>query len=612
MRFLHLAGPALVAAAVAQRAAGAVRRCSRGRQLAVRLLRPLFDAAWLDESPRRRSILIAAGVAWLAVVLATLSCHEFSRDEVRALSIAIAAPSLVELPELLRDEGHPVVWYALLRLLHGILGTKALPVASILVAAAAVAIFLARSPFPLGLRLLFVFSALPLYEYSVMARNYGVSMLIMFAYAAVYPRRRGWPLVLAGLIALLANTNVHSALLAGILALLWLCDEIGMGRPTAPRLRRLGLAAAVVLAGGVFAMKTVLPDERSVVTSAVHAGGAAARRPLFLTAAWLPTLAMKNALPRPEANRLGVPRNWLILSMTSLLVLGLMTRIPLALGLLAAVLAFGIWSALGYPHALRHQGLLLVFALVLYWLSVETARGDREPIGARFHTLALLVVLPSVLLWDVAVACRNIRRDLDRRLSSCQSLAAFLKGRPELRGAILVAEPDYLIEALPYYAPKQRVYITRESRFGSWTRFTTESRAVMSLGELMATVATLRETESATVLIALGFNRNVFRRQTSVSYSYNKVLRWTAEEWRRFARSTAPLARFRSAVGDENFDLYCVPPSAEPPVAGPAPRREAPARRIPLELQHNVPGVAAPPCIALEAAFDDVGDEFRR
>jgi hypothetical protein len=168
------------------------------------------------------------------------------------------------------------------------------------------------------------------------------------------------------------------------------------------------------------------------------------------------------------------------------------------------------------------------------------------------------LVLPSVLLWDDAVAFRKIRRDLERQLSSCQSLGAFLKGRPELRGAILVAEPDYLIEALPYYTTEQRVYIPRESRFGNWARFTTESKAVMSLGELMATGATLRETEHATVLIALGFDRDLFRRRTSVSYSYNKVLRWTPEEWRRFARTTVPLARFRSAVGDENFDLYRV------------------------------------------------------
>jgi uncharacterized membrane protein len=316
----------------------------------------------------------------------------------------------------------------------------------------------------------------------------------------------------------------------------------------------LVLAGSLVLAAAAFAVKTVLPDERSIVTPAVTTGAqhAASRT------AWLPALALKAAVPAMDRrqDRLDAALGMLLLLS---LVLGLTTRAALALALLAAVLAFDIWSALGYPQALRHQGILLVFALVLYWLNAEAARSDPKPIAARLHSLALLVSLPLVLLWNDALAFRKIRRDLAQQLSSSESLGAFLKGRPELRNAILVAEPDYLLEALPYYA-SQRIYIPRESRFGNWVRFTTESRATMSFAELMATGATLRETHQAPVLIALGLEAQVLLRQRSASYSYNKVLRWTPEERRQFARTTSLVASFRSATGDENFDLYRVLP----------------------------------------------------
>jgi len=189
-------------------------------------MRRLFDPAWGKGTIRLRLILGAMAIAWFAIVLATLWHHEFQNDEVRALSIATGSPSLWQIPVFLKNEGHPVVWYVLLRIGYQALGsTAALPAVSFLFAGTAIVIFLFWSPFSLGLKFLFAFSVLPLYEYSVMARNYGISMLLMFSFAALYPYRRRRPLVLALVLAMLANTNVHSLLIAGLLTVLWLWGE---------------------------------------------------------------------------------------------------------------------------------------------------------------------------------------------------------------------------------------------------------------------------------------------------------------------------------------------------------------------------------------------------
>jgi hypothetical protein len=57
------------------------------------------------------------------------------------------------------------------------------------VAIGAAAIFLFRAPFLRWQKVLFLAGVYPLYEYSVMARNYGIGMLALFAACTAYPRR---------------------------------------------------------------------------------------------------------------------------------------------------------------------------------------------------------------------------------------------------------------------------------------------------------------------------------------------------------------------------------------------------------------------------------------
>ncbi len=93
-----------------------------------------------------------------------------------------------------------------------------LPVTSIVIAFAAVTIFMFFAPFPLWFKSLFIFTIFSCYEYSVMARNYGISMLLLFVGAMLYQHRKKYPLLLAFILALLANTNIHSAILVCLIA----------------------------------------------------------------------------------------------------------------------------------------------------------------------------------------------------------------------------------------------------------------------------------------------------------------------------------------------------------------------------------------------------------
>jgi hypothetical protein len=114
--------------------------------------------------------------------------HVFWRDEVRAFSIAKQAESLPNLLSLLRNEGHPPLWYLILKSLYLIFHQNwVLPLASILIAMVAAFLWLFFAPFSVLERVLFLAGVFPLFEFSVMARNYGISMLLMFLFCTTEP-----------------------------------------------------------------------------------------------------------------------------------------------------------------------------------------------------------------------------------------------------------------------------------------------------------------------------------------------------------------------------------------------------------------------------------------
>ena len=82
---------------------------------------------------------------------------------------------------------------------------------------------------------LFPFGVLPLHEYGVVARSYGLSFTLLMAVCAALCARRQRPLLIGVLLALLANTNAHSLMLAAGLGLYWLLETLREREPPARR-----------------------------------------------------------------------------------------------------------------------------------------------------------------------------------------------------------------------------------------------------------------------------------------------------------------------------------------------------------------------------------------
>lgn len=127
----------------------------------------------------------------------------------------------------LHYEVHPILWYALLRFfsfagvsyigMHWICG-------GIGVAGTAILLFL--SPFPKYLKLLLPFSYFLLFQYVVVARGYVLVPALLYLLAWCWKKN---PILIAVLLGLLANVELHAAVISGGLATVYCIQQIRAG-----------------------------------------------------------------------------------------------------------------------------------------------------------------------------------------------------------------------------------------------------------------------------------------------------------------------------------------------------------------------------------------------
>lgn len=499
---------------------------------------------------------------WLSVVVWLSYRHVPWGDEVRALSLALKGHNLTGMFEASAPEGHPLLWLVLLRAAFGLWSNPAvLKIVSVAVAACAVGIFLFQAPFPLWFRCLFIFSGLPLFEYSVMARNYGISMLLMFAFAAYYTGKRRRPLVLGGILFLLANTNVHSVLFTGLFVALWAWDALPRwsNQPTKGR-AALAAGMALAAAGMLFCFLTVKRASASIAIEHPQVTPLQAFSGVIIKTG----VRFEHIAAIAGASRLAGDSSPLAAFvdrfaplLVYLLLLGAiagLTRVPM----LAAAALLSLWGLclifmFIYSGGYRHQGLWLVFVLTLYWL-LEARNGAirQRPFTARLRRLSIYGALPLLLLLNVADGAYAAVREARWPYSSSRQAGKILHDRSDLRQAIVMGEGEHIVEALGYYVSND-FYYPRLSRFDRLDNLTLQQKLCMSLGELLACARRLHNETNRPIVILLEPELN--RPAGELREEYGVFFTWNANEVADFRQATRKLASLRGSVV-ERYDVY--------------------------------------------------------
>lgn len=506
--------------------------------------------------PWQRAALFAA---WLLVAAWLAMHHVMWRDEVRAFSLALSGDGVPAMLRRIHGEGHPALWYLLLRGVHGVVGTRAaLPLAGFAVGAAATALWAWRAPFrPLMLALV-LFGGFALYEYTVSARNYGITMLGLFAFAAAYPHAKVRGPWLGLILALTCNTNAPAVMLCGALSLFWAVEILGDdGWRWTPRWRHWAGNMALAALGVATCVAVIFPPFNDAAVSPL----AGQLSPATLLLAAVNVTAPFSAL---------LPEAWWTVPGATLLLAIMVVGAPLGLvrspgGLIAGLLvlvAMPLFFQLVYPGGYRHQALFVVFLLTLYWLVAQGGGGrwpDRRPL-LRPAAQALLwrvgqAGLFALLLAQVAIGAERIAAAVTGVPEGRTADLAALIARERLGEAVVIANPDILIEPLSYYAANP-TWLVRERQWGRVVAFTKAAERDVTLAEMLATARALRVRTQRPVLILLQVRLDPAAAPKTWDEGYLGTFSTTPSDVRAFLAATRRLASFAPAVTDESYDAY--------------------------------------------------------
>jgi hypothetical protein len=152
------------------------------------------------------------------MILLVVHHHEPWSDEAQAWLIARDNSLFEMLFRRLHYEGTPGLWHLLLWPLARFGAPyRTMSYLSALLASVSAGLVLIFAPFPVWLRVLFVFGYYPAYQYAVVARSYCLNVLLVVLAAILYSTRDSKPLRYCLILAALANTNVFGFLVAGVL-----------------------------------------------------------------------------------------------------------------------------------------------------------------------------------------------------------------------------------------------------------------------------------------------------------------------------------------------------------------------------------------------------------
>ncbi|MDP9359837.1 MAG: hypothetical protein M3P29_00140 [Acidobacteriota bacterium] len=389
-------------------------------------------------APTPRPFVACAVAAFAAITAFVAVHHEPWRDEADAW-LVVRDIDFAHLFDWMRHAGTPALWYSLV----APLARAGLPYTSqqwlhLAIAAAGVAIFVARAPLSRLTKILAAFSYYFAYEYSIIVRSYALTILLIVATAALWQRRAELAIALAVVLALLYNTNAQGFVVAATFTVALLFEW---------RFRRL-LPAAIIALGGFAAWWQVRTPPDPAREGARHAFNALAI-PWTLGNAFAPTL------PLAAGCALGV----LVLITTTLALRRSRIALIVLWGTIAVLL--GLYSFI-WLGGLRHAGFLLVITLVAIWL------GARE-IDERYASAAALL-LNGALLLSVLVAARYWIDETRFAFSGAREMATYIRDH-RLDTVDIAAHNLTQCEALLPYLPRTRFWYAGLGAYGTYLKW---------------------------------------------------------------------------------------------------------------------------------------------
>ncbi len=479
-------------------------------------------------------------MAWFCMMVYGMMYHEMWRDEMRALSISIQTPSYLDLPSYLKNEGHPILWYLVLKLCFDIFhDTAVLPVLSILFASGIVFLLLFRSPLPLLLCAFIIFGTWCLYDYGINCRNYGIGAFLLLLFAELYSRNPKNIILHACILALAAQTNIYAAVMSMFIGL-WMLSEVPREELFS---KKTFTTAGIICASFLFVVYVTLPDKNSLVVG---------HQPINmekLGSIWDIGHGFGDLLFTWFPYKRGL--------VTSSLLLSLLLFIPkpksLLLLYMAAVFMAFFSLCIRYNY-IQHQGMWIYLYILLFHihysdikLYLTSHKGIR-----RYLVYTGLLAFSLIMLSSTFRGVDSWLYDIHNPKSDSRDAGAWFN-KNYRSGDVVISEPDYIMEPVMYYHYHD-FYLPREKTFNTFVHFTKANDSFLSLKNMLHIADSFQQAGKNPIIVLrdkLSFKDSIMR------HSYEKYFMVDTATLRDFDKRYHLVDSFRhNYYTDEQYNIY--------------------------------------------------------
>ncbi len=471
--------------------------------------------------------------------------HEMWGDEIQAWLIARDSSSISELFKNLRYESHPGLWHACLYLITRLTHNPiAMQLFHLLLATSVIYIFVKCSPFTKLQKVLFSFGYFPFYEYSLISRNYGIGVLLIFSFCALFQTRKQSYFLLASVLFLLANTNIYALIITIALSLTLLFDCIINRKALwALSARKVDTVISIIIAiSGVVnsVIQIIPPADSSFETNGLAVGWTTGlniqRLQDSILTIWISYIPIPNfsnhgfwntniLIPGDDTSTLiGV------VSSLGLFVffLGLFIKKPVALFLYFSgtigILLFEYFKFIGW---MRHYGHLFILLIACLWISSyysqsvssRTARSiftsffRISVIASDFYKKYRNKFITLLLCTHVVAGTFAFVVDLYEPFSVSKRAARFIQTR-HMDNMLIAGTNDYAASTLSGYLDK-KIYYPNVDRFGSFIIWNKENKKIDSK-ELLEKTSKLITQLDKDILLVSSYKLNSSRPDISI------------------------------------------------------------------------------------------------
>ncbi len=363
-------------------------------------------------------------------------------------------------------QAQPALWYLMVKGVQQVIPHPlGMGLANLMAIGLAVLLMLKYSPFTRAVKVFLCFSYFIFYEYGTIARNYGISVLVVFAVCALYPRRDKYAAVIALLLAVGCSIQVMNIVFAVCFGFLLVAERL-FKRAPGPGGRggdlHLIVAVLIIGAGILLALSQAAPPEGSPWAASSGAKWVFQTPIGALKSVWLsfvpfasPKLDFWNTNILPDGRLMAV----LSFALLALSCLSLWRKPLIEMFYLCGVVSLLIFFYRIYHGFNRHHGYLFLMLVISHWIfggfrDQESELGQHvkhEVVGPRLNGFTLVCFLNFLAVFV------PLYFDWRYPFSASRDVAQYL-GKEEFQDAILLGDVDYCVAPVAGWLDREIYY----------------------------------------------------------------------------------------------------------------------------------------------------------